>query len=57
MRQPTRRELIVAGAAGAFTAAVPEAYGSLLSRRAKVGPGKFRDGVATCDPSPTAVTF
>jgi alkaline phosphatase D len=57
MRQPTRRELIVAGAAGAFTAAVPEAYGSLLSRRAKVGAGKFRDGVATGDPTPTAVTF
>jgi len=35
MRQPTRRELIVAGAAGAFTAAVPEAYGSLLSRRVR----------------------
>jgi phosphodiesterase/alkaline phosphatase D-like protein len=57
MRQPTRRELIVAGTAGALTAAVPEAYGSLLSRRAKVGAGKFRDGVATGDPTPTAVTF
>ena len=57
MRQPTRRELVVAGAAGAFTAAVPPAYGSLLSRRPKVGPGRFRDGVATGDPTPTAVTF
>ena len=57
MRQPTRRELVVAGAAGAFTAAVPPAYGSLLSRRPKVGPGRFHDGVATGDPTPRAVTF
>ena len=57
MRQPTRRELVVAGTAGAFTAAVPPAYGSLLSRRPKVGPGRFRDGVATGDPTPSAITF
>ncbi len=57
MRAPTRRELIAGATAGAFTAAVDPAWGSLLSRRAAVGPGRFRDGVATGDPTPTAVTF
>ena len=56
MRAPTRRELIAGATAGAFTAAVDPAWGSLLSRRAAVGPGRFRDGVATGDPTPTAVT-
>ena len=57
MRAPTRRELIAGVTAGAFTAAIDPAWGSLLSRRAAVGPGRFRDGVATGDPTPTAVTF
>ncbi|HZB77135.1 MAG TPA: alkaline phosphatase D family protein [Solirubrobacteraceae bacterium] len=57
MRGTTRRELVAAATAGAFTAAVPPAWGSLLSRRARVGPGRFGDGVATGDPTPTAITF
>jgi alkaline phosphatase D len=57
VRAPTRRELIAGATAGAFTAAGDPAWGSLLSRRAAVGPGRFRDGVATGDPTPTAVTF
>ena len=58
MRRTTRRELVAAAtAAGAFTAAVPPAWGSLLSRRAQIGAGRFADGVASGDPTPTAVTF
>ena len=54
----TRRELIAAAAAGATAAAVPPAWGArLLSRRARVGPGEFLDGVASGEPGPTAVTF
>jgi alkaline phosphatase D len=54
----TRRELIGAAAAGAAFAAVPPAWAKpLLSRRAAVGPGRFLDGVASGEPSPTAVTF
>src|SRR4051812_50208211 len=29
----------------------------MLSRRARVGPGRLVDGVASGDPTPTAVTF
>lgn len=58
MRGTTRRELIGAAAAGAAFAAVPPAWGKrLLSRRAAIGPGRFLDGVATGEPSSTAVTF
>lgn len=57
MRRPTRREVVAGAAAGAFTAAVDPAWGRLLSRRAAVGRGRFRDGVATGDPTPTAITF
>ena len=55
--QSTRRELIAAAAVGASTAAVPPAWGRrLLSRRARVGPGAFLDGVASGEPGPNAVT-
>jgi phosphodiesterase/alkaline phosphatase D-like protein len=57
MRRSTRRELVVATTATALTAAVPPAWGRLLSRRAGLGPGRFVDGVATGEPGPTAVTF
>jgi phosphodiesterase/alkaline phosphatase D-like protein len=54
----TRRELIGAAAAGAAFAAVPPAWAApLLSRRPAIGPGRFRDGVASGEPGPTAVTF
>jgi phosphodiesterase/alkaline phosphatase D-like protein len=58
MRSSTRRELIGAAAAGAAFAAVPPAWAKrLLSTRAGVGPGSFRNGVASGEPSATAVTF
>jgi alkaline phosphatase D len=57
MRPSTRRELVAAATATALTAAVPPAWGGLLSRRPGLGPGTFRDGVASGEPSPTAVTF
>ena len=54
----TRRELIGAAAAGAAFAAVPPAWAKrLLSRRAHVGQGRFLDGVASGEPSASAVTF
>jgi alkaline phosphatase D len=54
----TRRELVGAAAAGAALAAVPPAWAKrLLSKRAHVGPGRFLDGVASGEPSATAVTF
>ena len=58
----TRRELIAsataAGAAGALGAAVPPAWAkTLLSTRARVGPGAFLDGVASGEPTANAVTF
>ena len=54
----TRRELVGTAAAGAAFAAVPPAWAKrLLSRRAAVGPGRFLDGVASGEPSATAVTF
>lgn len=58
MRPTTRRELIGAAAAGAAFAAIPPAWAKpLLSGRAAVGPGRFLNGVASGEPSPTAVTF
>jgi alkaline phosphatase D len=57
MRRSTRRELIGAAAAGAAGLAVPRAWGRQLSGRAGVGLGRFRDGVASGEPGPTAVTF
>jgi alkaline phosphatase D len=54
----TRRELIGAAAVGAAFAAVPPAWAKrLLSQRAHVGQGRFLDGVASGEPSTTAVTF
>ena len=54
----TRRELVVSAAATGAFAAVPPAWGKAVTpRRARVGPGAFRDGVASGDPSATAVTF
>ena len=57
--QLTRRELVAsAGAVGALTAGVPPAWArGLLSHRARVGPGRFADGVASGEPSHSAVTF
>src|SRR3954470_23428129 len=58
MRSSTRRELIGAAAAGAAFAAVLPAWAKrILSTRAGVGPGTFREGVASGEPSATAVTF
>lgn len=57
MRKSTRRELIVATTAAGMTAAVPPAWGRLTSKRAGLGPGTFADGVASGEPSSTAVTF
>jgi phosphodiesterase/alkaline phosphatase D-like protein len=57
-RRTTRRELIGAAAAGAAFAAVPPAWAKqLLSTRGGIGPGSFDDGVASGEPSPTAITF
>src|SRR3954469_21664731 len=58
MPRSTRRELIGAAAAGAAFAAVPPAWAKrILSTRAGVGRGTFRNGVASGEPSTTAVTF
>lgn len=54
----TRRELVAAATAGAAFAAVPPAWGkTLLSSRARIGPGRFRDGVASGEPDARSVTF
>ena len=55
----TRRELIAASAvAGAGFAAVPDVWAkSLFKGRIRVGPGKFLDGVASGEPTPTGMTF
>jgi alkaline phosphatase D len=54
----SRRELVVSAVAAGSFAAVPPAWGRALKpRRARVGPGRFVDGVASGEPSPTAVTF
>ena len=54
----TRRELVASlGALGA-AAAVPPAWGKqLLPQKRRIGPGAFRDGVASGEPGPNAVTF
>jgi phosphodiesterase/alkaline phosphatase D-like protein len=57
MRRSTRRELVAATTATALTAAVPPAWGRLLSTRPGMGPGAFVDGVASGEPGPRAVTF
>ncbi len=54
----TRRELTVAGAGLVVAAHVPDAWGArLLRQSAKVGPGRFLDGVASGDPSSTTMVF
>ena len=54
----TRRELVASAAVAGAVAAVPPAWArKLLSRRPRVGPGEFADGVASGEPGPTAVTF
>jgi alkaline phosphatase D len=54
----TRRELVAAAAVSGAYAAVPPVWGrGLLSRRARIGPGDFRYGVASGEPSHSAVTF
>jgi phosphodiesterase/alkaline phosphatase D-like protein len=58
MSRTTRRELIGAAAVGTAFAAVPPAWAKrLLSQRAHVGQGRFLDGVASGEPSASAVTF
>ena len=58
MKSTTRRELVGAAAAGAAFAAVPPAWAKrILSPRARVGQGRFLDGVASGEPSTTGVTF
>jgi alkaline phosphatase D len=56
MKRSTRRELVAAGAATALTAAMPQAWAGRRGR-ARLGPGAFRDGVASGEPGFTAVTF
>ncbi|HEV3001095.1 MAG TPA: alkaline phosphatase D family protein [Solirubrobacteraceae bacterium] len=54
----TRRELVASATAAGALAAVPPAWGrKLLSRRPRVGPGTFDFGVASGEPTATAVTF
>ena len=54
----TRREVVVAGGVVAAAAAlVPDAWGRLTAREARVGPGLFLDGVASGEPAPDAMTF
>ena len=55
----TRRELVASAvAASAVAASVPPAWAKgVLRRRPRVGPGRFRDGVASGEPSASAVTF
>ncbi|HEX2086233.1 MAG TPA: alkaline phosphatase D family protein [Solirubrobacteraceae bacterium] len=54
----TRRELVASATVAGALAAVPPAWGRrLLSRRARVGPGTFEDGVATGEPGAGAITF
>jgi phosphodiesterase/alkaline phosphatase D-like protein len=58
MSGPTRRELLGAAALGAAGLAAPPALArQLVSGRASIGRGRFLDGVASGEPSPTAVTF
>jgi len=57
MRQ-TRRELIAGATAFAAMAAVPNVWAKrLLSSTPRIGPGAFRDSVASGDPGPDAVSF
>jgi alkaline phosphatase D len=54
----TRRELVASiGAAGAVAAVPPAWAKQLLPRKRRIGPGAFNDGVASGEPSQTAITF
>jgi alkaline phosphatase D len=54
----TRRELVASLVATGAVAAVPPAWAKqLLPAKRGIGPGAFNDGVASGEPSPTAVTF
>jgi phosphodiesterase/alkaline phosphatase D-like protein len=54
----TRRELIGAAAVGAVGLTAPPALARrIVSRRAGIGRGRFLDGVASGEPSSSAVTF
>jgi alkaline phosphatase D len=54
----TRRELVASiGAAGAVAAVPPAWARQLLPRKRRIGPGTFGDGVASGEPSQTAITF
>ncbi len=44
-------------AAGASLAFVPSAWGRLLTKRPAIGLGTFKDGVASGEPAPDAITF
>ncbi len=58
MTPATRRELLAAAAAGGLLlAAPPAAARRLVSSRAGLGLGRFRDGVASGEPSASAITF
>jgi phosphodiesterase/alkaline phosphatase D-like protein len=57
VRRSTRRELVVGAAATALASAVPPAWARQRSRRVGIGPGSFRDGVASGEPSSSAVTL
>jgi phosphodiesterase/alkaline phosphatase D-like protein len=58
MTPSTRRELLAAAAAGGLLLAAPPAGARRLVRgRAGLGLGRFRDGVASGEPSATAITF
>jgi phosphodiesterase/alkaline phosphatase D-like protein len=54
----TRRELVASATVAGALAAVPPAWGrKLLSRTPRVGPGTFDFGVASGEPTASAVTF
>ena len=58
MSPSTRRELLGAAAAGAVTLGAPPALARrLVSRRPGIGRGRFLDGVASGEPSSSAITF
>ena len=58
MTDRTRRELLATAVAGGLLlTASPASAGRLLSGRAGVGLGRFRDGVASGEPSAGAITF
>ena len=58
MKDMTRREALAAATAGGLLLGAPAAWARPLTRgRAGVGLGRFRDDVASGEPSSTAITF